>query len=560
LQTALDCPLAGALTLPPGRYRAIDLRLRRACRITGEAAELFWDGDGDRDLLNVDAPSVEISHLTFRGGRYEDIWDTISPHTLLRIDPIEARDAGEVRLRDLTFIGGQNGCIIGLVSNVFIDRVRFEHCRYCGMILYRGPRNIIINGLIAHRIGQYGGIATGFTDTSRATERLVLNDFVISDCACFAADKVHWQEAIDLACGFAREYVISNGVISGCNGGALELKTGSIVLDEDDHYQDMLITNVVMKMRGDSAAVKLNWTGAKSNTGKRGRRIVLSGNVIRHEGATDSNASGISIAAFSEIHIANNYIEGCHTAIKLSPRGASDDTLRDIRVTGNQMRDVTEGIAATGGRVEQLEVAGNTIDCTVFGVALAGAVCRDVLLAHNRIRQRGRIDGFTGCIQVRNARAVEIWSNYLDAEQGKAVQVLEDSYGATDGTIVRNIAISADGPAFRIDGGNWQLLDNVVRAPSAAGSLTASRDARVAAGWNVRGYSEHPPTHRGAVGDVVLAAGRSVPPPGWWFKEAAGGGAWEPMPARQVNGQLDRPLLQSPPASKRSVRDNTEQE
>jgi hypothetical protein len=187
LQAALDCPLAAALTVPPGHYRAIGLRLMRACRLSGEAAELFWDVPGDeRDLLFVDAPSVEISGLTLRGLRWEQLSDpAVSPHTLLRLDPREPQDSGEVRLRDLTFVGGVVGCFVGLLSNIFIDRVRFERCRYLGLFLCRGTRNIIINGLIASHMGEYGAVVTGFGGTLRATERLVLNDFVITDSGCY---------------------------------------------------------------------------------------------------------------------------------------------------------------------------------------------------------------------------------------------------------------------------------------------------------------------------------------------------------------------------------------
>jgi hypothetical protein len=325
--------------------------------------------------------------------------------------------------------------------------------------------------------------------------------------------------------------VISNGVISGCEGGAIELKTGNMILDEDDHYEDMLITNVVMKMRGAGIGVKLNWTGPKANSGKRGRRIALSNNVIRHEHAGSPAGWAILVSAFSGVQLANNRIEGAATGIGIAPSGAADDTGRDIRITGNHLCDVQVGISATKGRVEQLELSGNTIDCSLHGITLCGAECRDVLIAHNRIRQRGGAPFATTCIQVRNARQVEIWSNHLDGESHNAVHVLDDSFGVTDGTIVRNVAVSAKEAPLRVDGGDWQVIDNVVRGPAHHHAVMAGPKAKVNAAWNVRGYAQGRPMQRGASGEVVLSTGRHAAPPGWWFDAEAenGRGIWQPF-------------------------------
>src|SRR5436190_20125764 len=172
---ALSCPLVLALHFPPGRYRAIGLQLRRYCAITGEAAELFWDEPGNPGhLLLISAPSANVRGLT-SGLRYETLNDPISPNRLLSVGPPTPQDGGEVRLQDLTFIGGCNGCVVGAVSNVFIDRLRFDRCRNHALVLTTGPRRIIINGLIATEIGEYGAVKTAMTSTQRATERLVIN-------------------------------------------------------------------------------------------------------------------------------------------------------------------------------------------------------------------------------------------------------------------------------------------------------------------------------------------------------------------------------------------------
>jgi hypothetical protein len=592
LNGALACPLVRALHFPAGRYRAIGLRLFRECAITGEAAELFWDEPGSSNyLLSISAPGANLRGLRFTGLRYETLKDPISPQRLLSIDPLTPQDGGEVRLQDLTFIGGCDGCVIGLVSNVFIDRLRFDRCRNHALVLTTGPRRIIINGLIATEIGEYGAVKTALTSTQRATERLVINDFVVTDCARADADPASWQEGLDLVCGFAREFVITNGVISNCGNGGIELKTGAIAIDEEDTYQDMLISNVVINVTGNRHAIVLNWTGRNVNSPKRGRRLLITNNVIRHEDADNAGGNAIEIAAWSDVHIANNYFEGAHSGINLAPRGASDDTAsdisiagnhmrrvqvgirayrgsvqgldisgnmigatqrgielsgarcRDVLIAGNHMRGVRVGIFANAGDVEGFDISGNVMDCAHMGIELSGARCRDVLVAHNRIVQRGKSPNTKACIQLRNAVDVEIWDNHLQCEDGYAVMICDSSHGATGGSVLRNVVRSSLSP-FRIDGGRWEVLENYGRSAPSVPTLSTRPDAHLAAAWNVRRLSESAPNDRGSVGDVALAAGNGVPPPGWWFDpgQQQGSGSWMALASPEASFRT-RPML-----------------
>lgn len=528
LQTALNCPLVRVLRLPAGRYRAIGLTLRRECLLVGEAAELFWDvPDDKRTLLHILAAGANLRGLAFSGLRYDNLSSPVSPLSLLRVDPSTPQDAGEVRLQDLTFVGGQIGCWIGLVSNIFIDRLRFEHCRDYALVLGSGPRRIIINGLIATGIGAYGALKTTMNGTVRATERLVVNDFVVTDCGRGGSDPALWQQGFDLPCGFAREFVISNGIISNCGAGGIELKTGGLMIDEDDQYQDMLIANVVISQRGNFAGIVLNWTGSKVNSGKRGRRIVLTGNIVRHEGADATAGCGIKIGAWSELHISNNYIEGANVGLLFAPSGASDDSANDILVAGNHIRNVQKGIVAYKGSLTGLELSGNVIDCAQLGIALNGARCQDIVIAHNRIRQLGQMKAMMACIEVRNAHEVEIWNNHLESRHGYAVRVLDKSFGASAGMILRNV-VRTQVDAFRIDGGRWEVVENHVRTASTSSTLKIAAEAHVTAASNIRGLRNTAPLDRGSIGDVVLTDGRASPPPGWWFDPSAqqGKGAW----------------------------------
>ena len=356
IQAALQCPHLDLILFPAGRYRATGLRLRRPCALVGHAAELFWDDAEDqRDLLLVETPNFSMSGLLLRGVSYEDFRTRVSPHVLLRLNSQVSDSYGEVRIADVTFIGGGTGCYIGIASNVFISRVRFERCRDYALVLARGPRRVIVDGLIARQIGAYGGVKTGFLHTERATEKVVITNFVIEDCASIEPDPAQWQQGIDLICGYAREWVISNGVISNCGAGGIELKTGGVINDDQEEYADVIVTGVVINVSGNHHGIVLNWTGAKTNTLKRGRRIVLNNNLIRYCNATHTGATGIVVTAWSDVMIANNYVEDATVGIGLAPQGAGDDAMERISVMGNRCKGVDWGVIAHIGAAVDVE-------------------------------------------------------------------------------------------------------------------------------------------------------------------------------------------------------------
>lgn len=555
IQSALSCPLVLALNFGPGRYRTIGLRLERACSLSGQAAELFWDDPSEtRGILTIDAPSAVIEGLSFGGVRYVDHATAVGPHTLLRIDPLRPRDDGEVRLSDLTFVGGRMACVIGLVSNIFIDRVRFERCRDYALVLARGPRRIVVNGLTATQIGQYGGVKMDFAGTARATEKFVLNSFVISDCGRIEADPALWQEGLDLICGFAREFVITNGVISDCGNGGIELKTGNVIIDEDDDYSDILISGVTINTIGNHHGIVMNWTGPKGNSPKRGQRVVITNNIVRHSQATNSEGCGVMISAWSDILISNNYIDGACVGVNLSPRGSSNDCADRLQISHNRMRNVRIGVYAPRGEIFDIDVSHNCIYAEEFGICLSGAKCQEIGISHNKLFQGYSKSPTTAAIFLRNCRDVEVWSNRCRAEDGYGIFILGEEYGPCDGKILNNF-ITSRLESCRIEGGRWEILENQVRVKDRSATVLAGPDARVEAAWNVRGARLQAPSGAAAPGDTFLSAASDVNPPmGWWFhapdhphasgswrtfgREIDPPSAWGPVPTRRLHRLL----------------------
>lgn len=539
IQAAFDAPFADEIMFPPGSYCAVGLRLGRSCSLRGCQAELVWDKEHVlQDLLFVTASKFEVRDMTFRGRIYKDFDSSVGPECLLRVGGGAEVMTDRVSIADVDFIGGQHGCVIGMITDVFIDRVRFFNCRFHALAVYKEAQRVIIRGLTAKGIGLYGGVKTAlFSEATRPTEKFIITDFLIEDCGRLHPDPFHWQEGIDLICGWAREFVISNGVITRCGNGGIELKTAGIQQDLDETYEDMIISNVIINTDGNHSGIVFNWTGGKTNSDKRGRRTVVTGNIIRHTNGAGL-AAGILINAWSDVVISNNFIEGSHTGIALNGLGASDDTLKSVVISGNQMRSVQLGIYALTGHIEDVAIANNDIRSEVLGVALSDAYVARCDISQNRITQSSRrTDTTLAAIYVKNARALRIFDNMLDAVGGHAVFVEDFGFAPVDGEILKNLMSSKLVP-IRIQTGKWAILDNHARTGDEYGTVWLDgTSSTVDAFWNVRGTIDRKPAMAGAVGDIFFAPRmHSTDPIGWLCVApgARGGAAWReigPAPA-----------------------------
>ncbi|SJZ35972.1 copper-binding protein (NosD) [Enhydrobacter aerosaccus] len=525
IQAAFDAPFADEVIFPPGSYSAIGLRLRRSCLLRGHHAEIVYDREHIlQDLLFASAPRIEIRDITFRGRIYQDFHTSVGPECLLRAGGSADELVDRLTITDVDFVGGQHGCVIGMVTDVFIDRVRFHKCRFHALAVYKEVQRVVVRGLIAKGIGLYGGVKTAlYSEATRPTEKFIITEFLIEDCASLHPDPFNWQEGIDLICGWAREFIVSNGVISRCGNGGIELKTGGIQQDLDETYEDMIISNVVINTDGNHSGIVFNWTGGKTNSDKRGRRTVVTGNIIRHTNGKGL-AAGILVNAWSDVILSNNFIEGSHTGIALNGYGASDDTLKSVMISGNHMRSVHQGLYGMSGNLEDIAVINNDIQAEALGIALSDAHVRGCDISQNRIRQYGRDTSTTlAALYVKNAQGVRIFGNRLDAAGGHAVFVHDCGFPLVGGAILSNFMASKLEPV-RIQTGKWTVLDNHIQMEVGLGAVVEEGAAStVEAFWNIRGTADRKPAAAGSVGDVFFFPRMGRADPMGWVCVVAGG-------------------------------------
>lgn len=532
IQDLFECRQVATIRFPAGRYRANDLQVRRPCTLVGEGAEIFWDEPCDRgsSMLAVYSDGVTVSGLKFRGIRYET-WETpVGPHTLLRIDARTEEKDGAIRLTDLSFEGGQQGCVVAIATDIFIDRVLFVRQRVYGLVFLKGPRNAIVKGLVARQIGRYGGLKFSYQDAERPTERIVITDFVIEDSCRLHPDESEWQEGMDLVCGAVRDLVIANGVIAGCANGGIELKTGGKMIDPVDEYNDIQVSNVTIRMTDPRHGIVFNWTGPKTNSAKRGRRVVVSDCIIRHD-VRGSESAGVEISAWSDIVFQNCFISGATVGFRISPYGGTSDIAEEIRLIGNRIEDVETGFLAVRGELNGLELSNNTIRAERFGIQLGGARVQDVTIAGNRIEQTGSPRGTGAAVLLSNCRATTVWNNLLQAKEGHGLRIRHITGARAEGEVVRNVVRAARN-GFRVEDGRFTITDNHVEGGEGQHGLLIEGRADVRAAWNVRGVSATPGRLLGDPGDVVLARGDRAGTTAGWRHDPETIGGWQPIEAQ----------------------------
>ncbi|MEO1293059.1 MAG: glycosyl hydrolase family 28-related protein [Pseudomonadota bacterium] len=518
LSLAITAGIAvGALHLPPGRYVARGLEVSGALVLTGENATLVCPEAGGEaaDLLKIARGGCEIRHLRFEGAVYSGPGDAIGA-TLLRIsDP--APRVERLTISECDFVGGLNGCVIGSADDVLVERVRFIQQKGVGLTLHRGPSRSIVRGVTARGCGG-AGIAGQHKTTKRPTDRLILSDFIVEDCGHLGKDAKRWQAGVELAASAANDWVVSNGTISGCQGGALEFRAGPDVTQSQESVENLVITNLSIQQPGNAPAIRLNWLGVKAAAPKLPSRILVANNIIRYQGADSRTASAFALAAFGEVQVSGNLVDGAGVGVRIRAVGSDDDTLRGLAIKGNRFTNVMVGIEATSdGAIEDLRITGNEIRAGRNGVLFDGAPVTRAQIDHNQIEQVERLSNLEtfAALTLTNAQEVLILSNRIDALGGSALVVPETSGPASGGSLAYNVVTAAYVP-FRFGAGRWQLAMNDVSATSDDGSYVATGGAVVYATFTLRGIAQRKPDAFGARGDLWIghaAAGQE--PMGW---------------------------------------------
>ncbi|MCI4662375.1 MAG: right-handed parallel beta-helix repeat-containing protein [Neomegalonema sp.] len=521
LQAAIDAGVkAGALHLPPGRYKACGLEIKGDLTLTGEGATLVWDATGGEpaDMIKVAKGGLALRHLIFEGAIYQGAADAIST-TFLRVSDPSPRTPF-LSIFDCCFVGGLNACVIGAAEDVLIENVRFERQKGAGITLYRGPRSVIIRNMTAVETGD-AAIAGNYKAEKRSMDRLTITDFTLERCGHLNPEPKRWQSGVTLAAASGANWQISNGTIIDCQGGAVDIQTGAAIQEEGEAVENVIISNLNIEQPGNSAAIKLSWVSARAPEARMGRRVLIANNILRHRDVESRTGAGIALAAWGEVQIVGNLIENPGAGMRIRPSGSSDDTIRGLSIKNNRFTGAMVGIEVTSdGALEDVRISGNEIRAGRNAILFDGAVMRRVQIDNNQIEQVDRPSNleYYAALQMANVDGLLLLANRIDALGGSAILIPEGTSPKSGGSIAYNVITSAFVPC-RFGAGRWQLAMNDISGTSDDGSYIATDGAKVYATFTFRGIAPKRPEAFGARGDIFIGHAASAQQPFGWLSD-----------------------------------------
>ncbi len=341
LQAAIDRAAEAdiPLVLPPGKFRAADLRLRSGTRLIGADCTTVLEFAGGPAFVTADrANDLVIEGIVFDGA-FKDLDETRGEGLLsfsrcagMRLRNIEIRSSSRTGL-SLTQASGKVDAIVVRdvldaaiktldAAGLEITGCHVEGAGNNGILVWRteqGEDGTIVSGNRIRKIrnaaggsGEYGNGINVF----RAGSVAVCNNRV-ADCAYTA---IRGNAASNIQ-------IIANS----CE------RLGEVAIYSEFGFQGAIIANNLV----DTAATGISVT----NFNEGGRLAVIQGNLIRnlfrreHE-REDKRGEGIGVEA--DAVVAGNTIEGAPT---VGIQVGWGTYLRDVAVTGNVIRQSKVGIS-----------------------------------------------------------------------------------------------------------------------------------------------------------------------------------------------------------------------
>ncbi|MBN8955914.1 MAG: TIGR03808 family TAT-translocated repetitive protein [Rhizobiales bacterium] len=374
LQRAIDRAAAARvpLVLPPGVYRAANLKLPKGAALAGmHGASRLMLSDAASLLAAEGADDVVLSGLTLDGGgkRHES-------RGLVRIT-----GGRSVRVVDCTFDSVTNQALLleGIAGEV---RSNVFNAPGDGAIRSLDARDLVINGNTIRDAGNAGiqvwRSAIGYDGT-------IVTENRIEDTRARDGGSGQYGNAINVF--RAGNVIVANNRIAGAAFSAVRGNAASniqilgnnctrcaeVAIYSEFEYQGAVIANNVV----DGAAFGV----ALANFQQGGRLAVVQGNLIRNltpkrpPGTDPGDAAGIGIGVEADVAVTGNVIENVPNAGISVGWGPYQ---RDVTVSGNTVRGAAYGITVSVSKDAGSAVVTGNLIAEVRKGAIVGMNYRNV--------------------------------------------------------------------------------------------------------------------------------------------------------------------------------------
>jgi uncharacterized secreted repeat protein (TIGR03808 family) len=342
LQRAIDAAttVRAPLALPPGTYRAGDLKLGAGTQIVGvRGSSRIVFGQGRELMTAVGADGLTLSGLVLDGGKKP------SAKSLLSI-----AQAGNVRITDCEILGsGGHGILLQAVAGEISGTTVSDAADVA--ILSYNARGLVIARNVIRGAGNNGIQILRWENGDDGT---IIVDNRIEDVANRSGGSGQFGNGINAH--RAGNVIIRGNRVRGCAFSAVRGNTasniqivgntcsdlGEVALYSEFAFEGAVIANNIV----DRAAIGVS----VCNFNEGGRLAAVQGNIIRHllpkrpAGTDPADAAGIGIYVEADTAVTGNVVEEAPTAGIMLGWGPY---LRDVSVTGNVVRTADVGIAVS---------------------------------------------------------------------------------------------------------------------------------------------------------------------------------------------------------------------
>jgi uncharacterized secreted repeat protein (TIGR03808 family) len=359
------------LALPPGSYRAANLRLASGTRLIGVGGSTrLLLGDGEALLTAAGADNVSLSGLVLDGG---------GRPLPQRGGLVHLEGCRGLRISDCEITGaGRNALVVVAAAGEITDTALLDSAD-------TAIRAVDSRGLLIarNRIDGAGNNGIQVWRTVEGDDGTLVTDNRIENVANRAGGSGQYGNAVNVF--RAANVIVRGNRIRNCAFSAVRGNAASGIHMQGNSISDAREVALYAEFGFEGAIIANNTVEgaaigvAVTNFNEGGRLAVVQGNIIRNllprrpAGTAAGDGAGIGIAVEADAAVTGNVIERAPFAGIMLGFGAY---LRDVAATGNVVRKADIGIAVSvAPRAGTALVANNVIAETRRGaiVGMAGA-------------------------------------------------------------------------------------------------------------------------------------------------------------------------------------------
>lgn len=231
--------------------------------------------------------------------------------------------------------------------------------------------------------------ASGAIRCNSSTQLAASDQTIVSRNIIARWNEPYSQEAIDITGAATRNLIVSDNNIADCGNGGIEIKDNSSI-NLPNVYRDILVSGNVIRMkaqRGTGIAMNISEQGVAAG---KNARVKISDNIIVCDTPVTSGLGhyGVTLAAYSEIMVSNNFIRNVAVGISYGPAENSvASSMYNLSIIGNDISSIDNGIQDSSGAsatLYGLKVMGNKIFSTnAKPLALNSCYTSDAVISGN---------------------------------------------------------------------------------------------------------------------------------------------------------------------------------